>query len=621
MMAMGQPFQENRIAPLDLWRVHLDQCPECGRVHGCHGSGGGHGGKGGKFAGGLRGPERHIYDYAQSVSDDLLCPLCCDVLQTPVQTPCAHHYCSECMRTLLMRTSGKVACPLDGQVLTRFALQAADAKVLKQLDELRVRCPVCGEQVRKADLKLHLQDPVNMVEPPEAYEAILRPFYMSCPLSNFTVGELNGSSSLIRFYRRLGEPALRRFVLTTEDFIVLPDPKMGFQPHTDEDAEAFRKHGGYFVAWWVHPSFRPEVWWRRPPAADPTAEAAGAGKGGGHPAEVAFRACREALRKRDEAASLLGSLDCSSEPWHASSFMHTWSSVEKPSSPRYLCCLRDLREDHIAMLEAFRKNVLQWLKDNYSVGEDRVMMYCHYPSSARFSTLHFHIVFSGEESSRYSKYALKSDRPHQLSRQFALSEVIDTLKRDPRHFETCTMCYYLGDKADLMDPISAHFGISPHRYVQDFTFQWDPSAVLGVQHAPPLPGCSGSPMGRGSIEAISGARQASAGAVAAAASAGSERVQLQIAEVARAVASLRGSVEEQGRQLQEVLSNQRIEERGASKLVLLQLASLTKLESQDLKPHSWSSGPALLAAAAAGAAAAILVGMAFVEGGRRGGGR
>jgi len=576
-----QPFDDprtddsHRLAPFDLWRVHLEQCPECGRVHGASA------GCGAAGSGAAGRPERHIYEYTCGISEDLMCPLCGEPFQSPAQAPCGHHYCAQCLRTLLNRTAGRVACPLDGQVITRFAMRPADSAVLDRVENLRVRCPVCREEVRKAHLQHHLQDPVNMVEAPLAYETILKPFYLSCPLSNFTVGEFNGSSALIRLYRRLGPSTLKRFVLTTEDFIVLPDPKMGAQPHTEDDVEILRTQGGYFNAWWVHPSFRREVWWLRE-----SADAAGgteaptspSGNGKLHPAEAAFRACREAMRKRDEAAALLGGCDCSAEPWHESSFVHTWSKVQKPTSPRYLCCLRDLRGEDLPALEAFRRDVLRFLGENYGVDEGKVWIYCHYPSSARYSTLHFHIIFAGTEASRFEKFARKVERPHQLSRQFPLSRIIEDLRSNPSHFETCTLNYYLGDKADLMDPISAFFGCSPHRYLKDFTFHWDPGAVAASRSSRPRIASIDSAVSE-TVEELASAR-ASPTAGPRWSVAAEERMALQICELRRAVDGVRQLVQELGEATKEAAKeasrSQCVDDADNWKLALLQLTSLSK---------------------------------------------
>ena len=72
-----------------------------------------------------------------------------------------------------------------------------------------IRCPVCADPVRRRDLYLHLQDPVDMIEHAEAYRRILRPFYRSLRLSKFTVGEINGSSKVIKAYRKQSEEVRR----------------------------------------------------------------------------------------------------------------------------------------------------------------------------------------------------------------------------------------------------------------------------------------------------------------------------------------------------------------------------------------------------------------------------
>jgi len=581
-------------AMLDLWRVYLDQCPECGHVH--------------KGAGPSSRPERHIYEYiVGTVCEDLICVLCGEVFQSPVFAPCGHHFCSICVRALLSRAAGKAACPLDGQLITRFAVRSAEQRMLERLDNLLVRCPVCREEIRKVDLELHLQDPVNMVEEPLAYERILRPFYMSCPLSNFTVGEFNGSAALIRFYRRLGEQTLRRFVLTTRTFIILPDPKMGFQPHTDEDFDLVRRQGGYFNAWWVHPRFRSEVWWR------------GADEEGDSCLVTANSETSpsSSSSKADAPELLLGGQDCSSEPWSASSFVHTWSAVRKPSRPRYLCCLRDLRGEDVPMLEEFQCAVVGFLQETYNVAEKDVRIFAHYPSSARYSTLHFHIVFGGR-GSRYEKFAKKLERPHQLSRQFCLPLIIERLKHDPLHFERCTLNYYLGDKADLMDPISAFFGRSPHRYLQNFTFHWDPgivsSTVPGTAQA--WDGVVGektvsSGGGGGGVGKHECANVQSA-LIAAVEERNASKVPSELVDIRQALEGMRRAVEDLGKVLHQVAEHQRLEQTGASRLAML-LAGDSQRPYPSAQLHVGSLpivkafiGGSLLTLIVAGAAARVL---------------
>lgn len=538
------------MAMLDLWRIHLDQCPECGHTH-----------VGANCNGGTGKPERHIYVHTEAVPEDLTCGLCGEAFQNPVLALCGHHYCKSCVRALLIRTAGRAACPADGSVLTRFALQPPDATLAQRLSELMVRCPVCDAPIRRADLDLHLQDPVHMVEEPGAYEAILRPFYMSCPLSKFAVGEMNGTSSIIRFYRRLGKDVLRRFVRTSDNFIVLPDPKMGFQPHTDEEIEEIRAKGGYFNAWWVHPAFQNDVWWREdgdsvPGSGSATARSAGA------------RADKK----------LLDGQDCSQEPWAASSFCHTWSAVQKPRGPgvkKYLCSLRDLRGEHLPMLEAFREDVLKFLEESFGVPRDAVWIFCHFPSSARYSTLHFHIIFG----QRFEKHARKLERPHQLSRQFSLESILRNLQQHPKYFAEVELRYFLGDKADLMDPLSMYYECSPHRHIGGFTFKWDDTIIPPHRRARPAGEIAGTSTTNGESPALgheirrrNGSATLQAHTFPSANSAGAsqiaERAALQVAEMRRGLEEVQRTVAELTIRVAEHARLTDREELGAARMAL-----------------------------------------------------
>jgi len=126
------------------------------------------------------------------------------------------------------------------------------------------------------------------------------------------------------------------------------------------------------------------------------------------------------------------------------------------------------------MLEAFRTEVYEFLQRGFGAARETVWIYCHYPSSARYSTLHFHIIFG----SRFEKHARKLERPHQLSRQFSLDRILENLKTNPRFYAEAELSYFLGDKADLMDPLSMFWSCSPHRHIDGFTFKWDEHAIL-----------------------------------------------------------------------------------------------------------------------------------------------
>ena len=130
-------------------------------------------------------------------------------------------------------------------------------------------------------------------------------------------------------------------------------------------------------------------------------------------------------------------LDCSDEPFTPSSFAHTWSQVKKPRG--YINTLRDLRGRHVPMLKKIRKDIYTFLQNSLNIDykdpAQMVSIHCHYPSSARFSTLHFHVIFG----KKFQDHAQKKHRPHQLSRQFMLNDIIAKLEEDGKYFKNATL--------------------------------------------------------------------------------------------------------------------------------------------------------------------------------------
>ena len=49
-------------------------------------------------------------------------------------------------------------------------------------------------------------------------------------------------------------------------------------------------------------------------------------------------------------------------------------------------------------VEQMLSNMRETHQVQYSVPETRVWIFAHYPASARYSTLHFHIIFDGSEA-------------------------------------------------------------------------------------------------------------------------------------------------------------------------------------------------------------------------------
>ena len=108
-----------------------------------------------------------IERFVDSVNEGLLCSICRDVLEDPLQAPCEHAYCSQCIHAWLTHYNN---CPEDRQALWPSDLKPIFRYMKNDLDALKLRCDNeargCKEQVALASLKSHLKDECEFVEVP-----------------------------------------------------------------------------------------------------------------------------------------------------------------------------------------------------------------------------------------------------------------------------------------------------------------------------------------------------------------------------------------------------------------------------------------------------------------------
>ena len=74
----------------------------------------------------------------ETIVDEFICSICTDVVQAPVQTPCQHLFCEECITRWI--NEGHRTCPEDRQELTINALQEPSRLSQQFLNKLIVRC-------------------------------------------------------------------------------------------------------------------------------------------------------------------------------------------------------------------------------------------------------------------------------------------------------------------------------------------------------------------------------------------------------------------------------------------------------------------------------------------------
>ena len=72
-------------------------------------------------------------------NDDIfMCSVCKNVLQDPLQTPCEHYFCKECIEQWL--NLGNISCPVDREPVNIESLKPESRKTKFQLNRLKIRC-------------------------------------------------------------------------------------------------------------------------------------------------------------------------------------------------------------------------------------------------------------------------------------------------------------------------------------------------------------------------------------------------------------------------------------------------------------------------------------------------
>ncbi|KAK2161644.1 hypothetical protein LSH36_112g00057 [Paralvinella palmiformis] len=78
--------------------------------------------------------------FVDEINEGLLCGICRDVLEDPLQAPCEHAYCSACIMAWLVQHS---ICPEDRRPLTAPLLRPLFRYMRNDLDKLQIRCRNC----------------------------------------------------------------------------------------------------------------------------------------------------------------------------------------------------------------------------------------------------------------------------------------------------------------------------------------------------------------------------------------------------------------------------------------------------------------------------------------------
>ncbi|XP_005732355.1 E3 ubiquitin-protein ligase LNX isoform X1 [Pundamilia nyererei] len=101
--------------------------------------------------------ENHEYLYKDEVDDDLICHICLQPLIKPLDTPCGHTYCQECLTSFLLESD---FCPVCREPLMLQTCRKPSLLVHKLLEKLSVACPFtdhCTETMPRGQLEDHIK--------------------------------------------------------------------------------------------------------------------------------------------------------------------------------------------------------------------------------------------------------------------------------------------------------------------------------------------------------------------------------------------------------------------------------------------------------------------------------
>jgi len=86
-----------------------------------------------------------------------MCHICLQPLIRPLDTPCGHTYCQECLTSFLLESD---FCPVCRAALMLQSCRKPSLLVHKLLDKLSVACPFtqhCSVTVPRGDLHDHIR--------------------------------------------------------------------------------------------------------------------------------------------------------------------------------------------------------------------------------------------------------------------------------------------------------------------------------------------------------------------------------------------------------------------------------------------------------------------------------
>ena len=114
------------------------------------------------------------FSFPENMKRDLICPVCLQVLDKPVETTCQHYFCVECLKGLIKSSQGGTCAVCKEKV---GPVKIPTRMALKLIAEQEIICKKCGQTVHYEHRSSHVcsNDTEPVAEQPPAMAAPVDP--------------------------------------------------------------------------------------------------------------------------------------------------------------------------------------------------------------------------------------------------------------------------------------------------------------------------------------------------------------------------------------------------------------------------------------------------------------
>ena len=108
----------------------------------------------------------------ENLRKELLCPVCLQILDKPVETTCQHYFCLQCMKGVI-DSGQKGSCPVCKENIG--PLKVPTRMVLRLIAEQEVICTTCRKSVNYENSAVHACEGAAPAVPPPAQQPVVDP--------------------------------------------------------------------------------------------------------------------------------------------------------------------------------------------------------------------------------------------------------------------------------------------------------------------------------------------------------------------------------------------------------------------------------------------------------------